>query len=304
MSRGYWPLIVAGCVIALLLTLGAGAFFGALYAPHYGYQAEEAAYRGADPEKTNPNQIDRDRAGLPYFAERIASGRDPEDGSEREKRDLAAQESMSVWAFWMLVVSAVGVIVTVIGTGFLLWQINLTRRAVKETDKATSVMKRQSDIAEASQRPWLVFEIKSLGPIRRYDIGVYTSEFNILIKNKGPMPATLVNAHIGFARAGINADPDEFIEHAQNYSSVVGFALAPSDEMPWKADGFLHGITFSGDHYMPDGAFWIGVAYRGIDGIRDYCTFDLFSFTGNGIWRNDVAYTAIPGHQRLKRIIT
>lgn len=131
---------------ALFIALGTGAYFGALNAPHYGYQS--AHPRSANAEQSDPSQVDRDRAGLPYFAERIASGPDPANRDEREKRDLAAQESMSVWAFWLLVVSALGTVTTMIGTGFLLWQIILTREAVEDTGKATGAMLISNEISQ------------------------------------------------------------------------------------------------------------------------------------------------------------
>lgn len=161
MSDSNWGLRVAalGALACLtFVTLGTGAFFGALNAPHYGYQAEYPANRTSQAEQSNPSQVDRDRAGLPYFAERIASGPDPEDGSEREKRDLAAQESMSVWAFWLLLVSAIGTLTTMIGTGFLLWQIILTREAVKDTGGATKAMVKANEIAQQANRAWLMPE--------------------------------------------------------------------------------------------------------------------------------------------------
>jgi|GEM_PF-2365715 len=159
-NRGYRLAIVGALAALTFVTLGAGAYFGALYAPHYGYQSAHPTYRGPQPKQSNVSQIDRDRAGLPYFAERVASGPDPQDGSEREKRDLAAQESMSVWAFWLLLVSAIGTATTMIGTGFLLWQIILTRKAVRDTGDATEAMIEANNIARTAQRPWLQFKPK------------------------------------------------------------------------------------------------------------------------------------------------
>lgn len=189
MSDSNWSVRVAliGCLTLLtFVALGTGAFFGALHAPHYGYQAEHPANRNADTEQTNPSQIDRDRAGLPYFAERITSGPDPEDGSEREKRDLAAQESMSVWAFWLLFISAVGTLTTMIGTGFLLWQIILTREAVKDTEKATTEMARQTAILERANRPLLHIE-----SIAFEQTGRTTRDWSVVVKvkNFGQTPA-------------------------------------------------------------------------------------------------------------------
>lgn len=198
MLRGYRGILVAFAGLAATFSaLGVGAYFGALNAPHYGYQAGGATNRAAYDELANPGQIDRDRAGLPYFAERIASGSDPRDGTEREKRDLAAQESMSVWAFWMLFVAAFSAVTTAVGTGFLLWQIILTRKAVEDTGKATVAMntandianlamaegRRANDIMAESKRSWLFCQIE---PLSVTPSGVLAEiEFRLTIKNVG-----------------------------------------------------------------------------------------------------------------------
>jgi hypothetical protein len=159
MLRGYRGVLAAlAGLAAAFIALGTGAYFGALNAPHYGYQTEHPAYRTAQTEQGNPSQVDRDRAGLPHFAERIASGPDPADTNEREKRDLAAQESMSVWAFWLLLITAAGTATTIVGTGLLLWQIILTREAVRDTGDATAAMVRQNELASAAQRAWMSIE--------------------------------------------------------------------------------------------------------------------------------------------------
>lgn len=190
MSNGHWRVGAALAGLALLyVVLGIGAFFGALNAPHYGYQQRHPTYRAADPEQGNPSQIDRDRAGLPYFAERIASGPDPQDTAEREKRDLAAQESMSVWAFWMLLVSAAGVVTTMLGTGFLLWQIMLTREAVKDTGDATKAMVRQNELTEAAQRPWLQIDAAPVSPFAIED-GEAVLSIDGIFRNVGHQVAT------------------------------------------------------------------------------------------------------------------
>jgi len=297
MSTGNRVLVAAAFSVALLLSLGTGAFFGSLYAPDFGGAPTHLVNQNSVATEKGQSQLSRDRAGLPEFVERMVSGPDPKDGTERDKRDLAAQESMSVWGFW-------GFAVTTIGTIFLAVQMILTRGAVQETAKATKAMERQNEIAEAAQRPWLVFDIKGPIPVTRHSSGAFSADFDIVIKNKGPMPATHVNAYLGFTRSHLEFDPQEFINQAQLHVSVVGYSLAPSDEMPWKGGDFLHGLTFRDGHGLPDGSLWIGVAYRGIDGIRDYCTFDVFNFTGNGIWKHDREYTVVPGRHCIKRVMT
>lgn len=75
--------------------------------------------------------------------------------AQRSERDLSAQRQMADWAFWVLVVSFGGTVITAIGTVFLAIQIKLTREAVNETGLATQAMIRQNYLAEQSQRPWI-----------------------------------------------------------------------------------------------------------------------------------------------------
>lgn len=148
MPRGYRLLIVAAGGIAVLTALGTGAYFGALYATHNSQQSAIRADSATNTKQNYPNQIDRDRAGLPYLAESVASAADPQNADEREKRDLAAQEASALWAFWMLVATGISAIITMIGTGFLLWQIMLTREAVEDTGRATDAMREANEISE------------------------------------------------------------------------------------------------------------------------------------------------------------
>ncbi|PKP91946.1 MAG: hypothetical protein CVT77_10505 [Alphaproteobacteria bacterium HGW-Alphaproteobacteria-16] len=187
MSGSYRLVIAAALGLAALVVLGTGAYFGALYGTHYSHKAEIAANRDASAKRDYPSQIDRDRTGLPDFAERVASGPDPQSADEREKRDLAAQESMSVWAFWMLVASSVGVVTTMIGTCFLLWQISLTREALEDTGKATVAMVRQNELTEKVQRPWLDFDVSVSEP--RFSGQYFSFSLKIEIHNIGKTPA-------------------------------------------------------------------------------------------------------------------
>jgi hypothetical protein len=197
MPRGYQIALIAAGLAAIATALGAGSFFGALYAPHYGYYTEHPPYHRASPKEHSRSQMDRDRAGLPYFAERLASAPDPEDGTEREKRDLAAQESMAVWAFWALVVSAFSVFITMAGTIMLYLQIVLTRAAIKDTSKATEAMLEANEIAEktlgAQLRSYL-----DVAEIRFSNNTYFGSRHSILlkIKNRGLSPAEILAVRV------------------------------------------------------------------------------------------------------------
>lgn len=196
MARNYRVLAVAACGLAILLALGTGAFFGALLAPHMSCRADASGCIGERVQESRPNQIERDRAGLPYVAERITSGPDAANVNDREQRDLAAQESMSVWGFWMLVVSAAGVATTVVGTGFLLWQIILTRKAVEDTAQATEAMREANNIARKSlviqNRAWLVVQSLDTKKIRyQFDESkiIISGELRFRVVNTGKSAA-------------------------------------------------------------------------------------------------------------------
>ncbi|WP_298021775.1 hypothetical protein [uncultured Parasphingopyxis sp.] len=167
--------------------MGLGAFTGALYAPDYSNQSAIGGNRNGNDSNRQPSQIDRDRAGLPEFAERVTSGPDPENGKEREARDLAAQESMSVWAFWLLLVSAVGALTTIIGTCLLLWQVMLTRKAVEDTSGATAAMERSNletrRNAEWELNAYLFFDRAWIQDLDE------TYIVNVFVKNFGHTPA-------------------------------------------------------------------------------------------------------------------
>lgn len=128
---------IVGLLGALTFTaLGTGAYYGALYAPNERNQATISADNAANGEYQTSQQIDRDRAGLPDFAERMIGGTDPRDTQEREQRDLAAQESMAVWAFWLLAISVITTVATIIGTIALIWTLHETRLTARRELRA------------------------------------------------------------------------------------------------------------------------------------------------------------------------
>lgn len=312
MSDSNWSVRIAviGAIAALTFTaLGTGAFFGGLYAPHYGDQATRSAYRSAHAKQDGPSQIDRDRAGLPYFAERIASDSDPADGTEREKRDLAAQESMSVWAFWMLITAAVSAGITAIGTGFLLWQIKLTRKAVEDTGKATTAMERQNEIAAESLaharvvtntelRPWLLQETirTNTSPTATIDdvfVGQYIG-FELMLKNSGRTPAFITSIlsdsafipvgiqdyrleHVPFREVHIAVPPGESVPLyvADAHSGELVNLLGRSLQIYWY--GRIHyESVFSGTHHETEIGGFVTYVGEGRDGDKTWPLFKFF----------------------------
>ena len=195
MLRGYRSVVAAFAGLSLLvLALGIGAYFGALYSPDKKQYQTVSGDRASGAEYRGPSQSLADISGVPSFAERAIANPQPTSGEDHEKRDLAAQESMSVWAFWMMLVTAFSAIVTTIGTVFLYKQISLTREAVKDTGKATEAMLEANRIAASKDRPFVVVVTRKAshkaGPMKNLATGNMDNSFNFLWE-------------IGFANEGV-----------------------------------------------------------------------------------------------------
>lgn len=147
---------------------------------------------GSKHSQQNPQQIDTNRSGLPDFAERIASNPEPRTTDERESRDLYAQETASLWNFWSLVVSSLGLVITGLGTGLLLWQIVLTRKAVEDTGEATKAMREANKIARAnSHRELRAYLAVKAVTLEESDWDDNRLVVTLEIQNHGQTPANL-----------------------------------------------------------------------------------------------------------------
>lgn len=291
-NRGIF--IALSGIAIFVLALGVGAYFGALNLNQYGFQSAPTANGRQNAKMEQPSQLDRDRAGLPYFAERIASGSDPADGTEREMRELASQEAMAVWAFWMLVASVFGVATTLAGTVLIWRQIVLTRRAVEDTSIATKAMVRQNDLAEeALQRQ-----------MRAY-VGVERMQFFQMSKGARPIfKATFTNFGQSFAhdlRTSIQIGPVILSEidsaPAPDYPTLdyPVSSLAPSasietstvieDKSNW--DGVWDGFNAGRVGFLVKGAvtYIDEFAICRASTFKNYITKDMVDAAGNGTAR-------------------
>lgn len=139
MSRDNWSVKVAilGALTALsLAALGTGAYFGALSQSNYGTLSNGQAHVASARKINRASQIEERKSGLPDIAERMVTRAEPQSGTELEKRDLAAQETMSVWAFWLLLVSVIGTVAAVAGTFLLVWTLHETRQTSRRQLRA------------------------------------------------------------------------------------------------------------------------------------------------------------------------
>jgi hypothetical protein len=169
-------------IAALLVATGAGAFYGSLYSPAKKQYATVGAQQPAAGTYNGVTESLPDIALIPDPVERAIANPEPKSGQDHEKRDLAAQESMAVWAFYMALFAGMTALITGVGTYFIATQVKLTRDAVSATNDATKAMIRQNDLIESVQRPWLDIDIV----VHSIDLrGHCWLDFTISVKNVG-----------------------------------------------------------------------------------------------------------------------
>jgi hypothetical protein len=188
MPRSDWGIVAAliGCLALAWLALGDA---------HYRENKATAAYDHS--ERTE--QIETERAGIPFEAERFASNPEPKNAAEREKRDLAAQEASAAWGFWVALFAGVQLIATIVGLYFIKRTLDATLDAVEDTGLATQAMLKQNEIAETNAhlqlRAYLSVDTRQSGWT---DPTSSKIEGQVVVKNTGQTPAFNVQTAIGF----------------------------------------------------------------------------------------------------------
>ena len=173
-----------------------------------------------------------DIAGLPSPVERAIANPPPQTGEDHEKRDLAAQEASALWAFWIVVASALSVLITAIGTRLLYQQIVLTREAVEDTGKATQAMVESNEIARRaaqSNRAWITYTRLSSGPARGVRVGamLYRDGFIIAPEwtNSGFSPAINASCCNMIAVGAMDSEPPKFDFSAADRAARQTFGI-------------------------------------------------------------------------------
>ena len=102
--------------------------------------------------------------------------------------DLQAQQDMAYWAFWLLIASAVGIIVSCFGVVLLIRSIDLGREANIQARKAADAAVSANQMMRQEQRPWVTLDRDLICEITETDHGIsLTWHYNF--SNKGKSPA-------------------------------------------------------------------------------------------------------------------
>ena len=94
--------------------------------------------------------------------------------------------------FW---VTLAGVIAVIAYTSVAAWQACLTRGQLTEMQTTSGLMKKQLDLMDTDQRPWIHFDglPKIVGPLEMSSPRVASLDMTFAIKNTGKNPARRVN---------------------------------------------------------------------------------------------------------------
>lgn len=168
--------------------------------------------------------------------------------AERERRDLAAQESVArsteqivLISWWQLGLAATGNLVAVVGTIFLVYNLVLTKRATNAAIAAASAAHEANRVTKAQARPWVAL---------RRDVECVFSDyghagslrFGYAFENVGKSPAFNIRLEVALWKSNWPSGPIElwpvFIENcrkrAKQPSSVAVPVLHPSEKMKFR----------------------------------------------------------------------
>lgn len=119
---------------------------------------------------------------------------------QRAEKDLIAQTEMSLWAFWMVVISCFTVILTGVGVWFVFRTAQFTHKTLIEAEKTTKAAIDTVDetrrIGESQTRAYIEFHSREFIPVFSSEISSAPIgfRFRITIKNSGQTPAHLVRS--------------------------------------------------------------------------------------------------------------
>lgn len=125
------------------------------------------------------------------FAEFVVSANPSGDAevpaqSQREQKDLPAQQRVDWDARIAWIVSAIGVGITVVGVRYVKSTLDATVGMLKEAQKTTEISQRQ---LIASQRPWLKVTAEISDDLKHTATGVRV-QITVTVKNIGNYPAS------------------------------------------------------------------------------------------------------------------
>lgn len=159
---------------------------------------------------------------------------------ENERRDLAAQEQMAVWSFWMTLATIGGVIATFVGLALIAITLHHTKRAADYTKEMLREAERSAaaaegavaatrDVGEKQVRAYLhIKDIRVILGRKPGQIGI-----GITVANAGQSPAIAVGATIR-----IEARSRDFVALEVPLPNIAANSEVTRKTKPVKNEGF------------------------------------------------------------------
>lgn len=154
---------------------------------------------------------------------------------QRAEYDLAAQQGMSIWAFWTMIAAVTTTGLTVVALVFIKGTLEATRMAVKDTGDATKAMLDANRIAEDAQRGWVTVTIHAIGPVYRGDDGRVLATIRYELKNVGVTPIAAGAHSASVYHAGNGPEGAKRFTNLLESFRKAGLAstgLAPGETLP------------------------------------------------------------------------
>jgi hypothetical protein len=234
-------------------------------------QRQQAAYSASTTRDHGSDKVSDfafDRPWLPCLVKRATAEYQPNDATEHEKRDLAAQEAAVGVAFWVgaavALIALLQLIATVWGLIYIRGTLRATLEAVDDTNQATKAMKRQTEIAEEvafrDLRPYVCLDRPKVSNFSEGEEFKFTG-FTMVWHNVGRTPAKVTSLIINLVVINQNDPLPDFSSGKPTGSSILGPTGDVSTEtMVVMADDLQH-IKDTGKRIV----LWSRITYKPID---------------------------------------
>lgn len=100
-SKGWHILAAFSGIAALITAAGFGAFYGSIHAPDKRHYQSIGPNSGQTYPANSPRNGLANKSGIDSLAESFVAEPKPRTPDERQDRDLAAQEAVAVFSYWM-----------------------------------------------------------------------------------------------------------------------------------------------------------------------------------------------------------
>ena len=252
-------LIIAFIVIA---SFALGAITTSISQLHRSVSAERRIQR-VPGQSGGPRQGDTPRAGVPRLAQDFLSNPQPASATERENRDLAAQEASAAWAFWMVPISAAGLILGSITTFAAIAAAIYARDTVKA---ARSSFLQTEEATFSEHRAWLDFQITDARPFFRDEISVMP---RINVQNLGRTPADMafclpvvVPHGVDFKLPDLTQDLEALDQRFRSIPNIRGATIFPGQSIEMEYPAEFKNPEVLAHYRSTPGGVWLTLAIR------------------------------------------